>query len=68
MKAAVVHDFTTSLSIDERSKPIPGAGEVLVRVETAGLCHTDIHAAHGDWPVEPSPPFIPRPNDSGVLP
>jgi alcohol dehydrogenase, propanol-preferring len=67
MKAAVVHDFTTSLSIDERSKPIPGAGEVLVRVETAGLCHTDIHAAHGDWPVKPTPPFIPGHEGVGIV-
>lgn len=28
-------------------------------METSGLCHTDIHAAHGDWPVKPTPPFIP---------
>ena len=39
--------------------PEPGPGEVLVRMETSGLCHTDIHAAHGDWPVKPTPPFIP---------
>ena len=39
--------------------PEPGPGEVLVRIETSGLCHTDIHAAHGDWPVKPVPPFIP---------
>jgi propanol-preferring alcohol dehydrogenase len=32
---------------------------VLVRIEASGLCHTDIHAARGDWPVKPSPPFIP---------
>ena len=60
MKAAVVHDFTKSLSIEEKPKPVPGPGEVLVKVETAGLCHTDIHAAHGDWPVKPTPPFDPR--------
>lgn len=28
-------------------------------METSGLCHTDIHAAQGDWPVKPSPPFVP---------
>ena len=22
-------------------------------------CHTDLHAAEGDWPVKPNPPFIP---------
>ena len=67
MKAAVVHDFTKSLSVEERPKPVPGAGEVLVRVETAGLCHTDIHAAHGDWPVKPTPPFIPGHEGVGIV-
>jgi propanol-preferring alcohol dehydrogenase len=67
MKAAVVHDFTTVLSVEERPKPVPGAGEVLVRVETAGLCHTDIHAAHGDWPVKPTPPFIPGHEGVGIV-
>ena len=23
------------------------------------MCHTDLHAAEGDWPVKPKPPFIP---------
>nr|BFF17520.1 alcohol dehydrogenase AdhP [Promicromonospora thailandica] len=32
---------------------------MLVRIEASGLCHTDIHAAHGDWPVKPTPPFVP---------
>ena len=60
MKAAVVHDFTKPLSVEEVPKPKPGPGEVLVKVETAGLCHTDIHAAHGDWPVKPTPAVHPR--------
>jgi propanol-preferring alcohol dehydrogenase len=39
--------------------PEPGPGEVLVRIECTGLCHTDIHAARGDWPVTPTLPFVP---------
>jgi alcohol dehydrogenase, propanol-preferring len=39
--------------------PEPGPGQVLVRIECTGLCHTDIHAARGDWPVTPAPPFVP---------
>jgi propanol-preferring alcohol dehydrogenase len=31
------------------------------------LCHTDIHAAHGDWPVKPVPPFIPGHEGVGVV-
>ena len=67
MKAAVVHDFTKSLSIEETPKPTPGPGEVLVKVETAGLCHTDIHAAHGDWPIKPTPPFVPGHEGVGIV-
>ena len=67
MKAAVVHDFTKPLSLDEVATPKPGQGEVLVRVETSGLCHTDIHAAHGDWPVKPALPFIPGHEGVGIV-
>jgi NADPH:quinone reductase-like Zn-dependent oxidoreductase len=55
MKAAVVHEFSKPLVIEEVPKPVAGSGEVVVRIETSGLCHTDIHAAHGDWPVKPKP-------------
>ncbi|BCB89534.1 alcohol dehydrogenase AdhP [Phytohabitans suffuscus] len=67
MKAAVVVDFTKPLEVREVPVPEPGAGEVLVRVEYSGLCHTDIHAAHGDWPVKPSPPFVPGHEGIGVV-
>jgi len=59
MKAAVVRAFGQPLVIEEVPVPRPGAGEVLVKVEACGVCHTDLHAAEGDWPVKPSPPFIP---------
>lgn len=59
MKAAVVRAFGQPLVIEEVPVPRPGSGEVLVKVEACGVCHTDLHAAEGDWPVKPSPPFIP---------
>lgn len=67
MKAAVVHDFNQPLRIEEIATPIPGPGEVVVKVETCGVCHTDIHAAHGDWPVKPSPPFVPGHEAVGIV-
>ena len=67
MKAAVVHDFKRPLTIDEVPIPEPGFGEVVLKVETSGLCHTDIHAAHGDWPVKPTPPFTPGHESVGVV-
>jgi propanol-preferring alcohol dehydrogenase len=67
MKAAVVTSFQQPLEIQDVPTPKPGHGEVLVKVETSGLCHTDIHAAHGDWPVRPSPPFIPGHEGVGIV-
>ena len=67
MKAAVVTSFDQPLEIQDIPTPKPGHGEVLVKVETSGLCHTDIHAAHGDWPVKPQPPFIPGHEGVGII-
>jgi alcohol dehydrogenase, propanol-preferring len=67
MKAAVVHRFDLPLAFEEVPVPVPGAGQVLVRIEASGLCHTDIHAAHGDWPVKPGLPFIPGHEGVGIV-
>jgi propanol-preferring alcohol dehydrogenase len=67
MKAAVVTELGSPLQIRDLPTPQPGPGEVLVRMETSGLCHTDIHAAHGDWPVKPTPPFVPGHEGIGVV-
>jgi propanol-preferring alcohol dehydrogenase len=67
MTAAVVHSFEEPLRIEQVPKPIAGWDEIVVRIEATGLCHTDIHAAHGDWPVKPSPPFIPGHEGVGLV-
>ncbi|MFE7243349.1 alcohol dehydrogenase AdhP [Streptomyces sp. NPDC057582] len=67
MKAAVVRSFAEPLVIEERPVPTPAGHQVLVRMETSGLCHTDIHAAQGDWPVKPSPPFVPGHEGIGIV-
>ncbi|MBD9481292.1 alcohol dehydrogenase AdhP [Pseudoxanthomonas sp. PXM02] len=59
MKAAVVRAFGQPLAIEEVPVPRPAAGDILVKIEACGVCHTDLHAAEGDWPVKPNPPFIP---------
>ncbi|MGY3677753.1 alcohol dehydrogenase AdhP [Streptomyces sp. TE33382] len=67
MKAAVVRSFAEPLVIEDRPVPTPAGHQVLVRMETSGLCHTDIHAARGDWPVKPSPPFVPGHEGIGIV-
>ena len=59
MEAAGVRQFGQPLTLEEVEVPRPARGEVLVKIAASGVCHTDLHAAHGDWPVKPNPPFIP---------
>lgn len=67
MQAAVVRAFKEPLVIEERPIPTPGPDEAVFRVEASGLCHTDIHAANGDWPVKPEPPFVPGHEGVGIV-
>ena len=66
-RAAVVHDFGSPLTVEQVSMPKLDPGQVRVKVEACGLCHTDIHAASGDWPIKPSPPFIPGHEGVGTV-
>jgi propanol-preferring alcohol dehydrogenase len=59
MNAAVVEQFGKPLMVQEWDIPSPGAGQILVKTDACGVCHTDLHAAHGDWPIKPTLPFIP---------
>jgi propanol-preferring alcohol dehydrogenase len=66
-RAAVVHELGGPLTVEQVPKLGLEPGQVRVRVEASGLCHTDIHAAHGDWPVKPSPPFVPGHEGVGIV-
>ena len=65
MRAAVVHAFGEPLTIDEVPVPEPGAGEIVVRLAATGVCHTDLHAARGDWAAKPSLPLVPGHEGTG---
>lgn len=67
MRAAIVREFGKPLSLEERPVPSIGPGEILVKVAACGVCHTDLHAANGDWPVRPTPPFIPGHEGVGTV-
>lgn len=66
-RAAVVNEFGAALTMEQVARPTLDVGQVRVKMETSGLCHTDIHAWHGDWPVKPSPPFIPGHEGVGIV-
>jgi propanol-preferring alcohol dehydrogenase len=67
MHAAVVVEFGKPLAMQEWAIPVPGPGQILVKTEACGVCHTDLHAAKGDWPVKPTVPFIPGHEAIGIV-
>lgn len=67
MKAAVVHELGKPLAMDEVPVPEPRENQILVRIAATGICHTDLHAARGDWPVKPNAPFIPGHEGVGTV-
>jgi alcohol dehydrogenase, propanol-preferring len=67
MNAAVVEQFGRPLELREWKIPSPGAEQILVKTEACGVCHTDLHAAHGDWPIKPTLPFIPGHEAIGLV-
>jgi len=67
MNAAVVEEFGKPLVLREWDIPTPAAGQIVVKTEACGVCHTDIHAANGDWPLKPKLPFIPGHEAIGLV-
>jgi propanol-preferring alcohol dehydrogenase len=67
MKAAVVEQFGKPLVLKELDIPTPGPGQVLVKTEACGVCHTDLHARNGDWPLKPALPFTPGHEGIGIV-
>ena len=67
MQAAVVEAFGQPLALRQVDIPTPGPGQILVKTEACGVCHTDLHAAGGDWPLKPALPFIPGHEGIGLV-
>ena len=66
MQAAVVEEFGQPLVLREWKIPTAGSGQIVVKTEACGVCHTDLHAASGDWPLKPTLPFIPGHEAVGI--
>jgi S-(hydroxymethyl)glutathione dehydrogenase/alcohol dehydrogenase len=58
MQAAVLEEFGAPLVVQEVDLADPGPGEVLVRLEACGVCHTDLYTASGADPSGYSPTVL----------
>lgn len=67
MHSAMVEAFGKPLVLREWSIPTAGPGQIVVKTEACGVCHTDLHAANGDWPLKPKLPFIPGHEGIGIV-
>ncbi|NHZ35807.1 zinc-dependent alcohol dehydrogenase [Massilia rubra] len=67
MQAAFVEQYGQALVLRDVAIPGPGPGQILVKTEACGVCHTDLHAASGDWPIKPALPFIPGHEGIGIV-
>lgn len=67
MNAAEVEAFGEDLVVGEHEIPEPGPHQALVKLIASGVCHTELHAAGGDWPVKPKLPLIPGHEGVGIV-
>jgi propanol-preferring alcohol dehydrogenase len=67
MRAAMVEQFGKPLVLREVDIPQPSGGQILVKTEACGVCHTDLHSASGDFPVKATLPFIPGHEGIGIV-
>jgi propanol-preferring alcohol dehydrogenase len=58
MLAMVLHEPGAPLIYEELANPVPGPGELRVRVEACGVCRTDLHVVDGELP-DPKLPIVP---------
>src|SRR5271169_1877566 len=66
MKAMVMRAVGRPLALETRSAPIPGRGEIRVRVEACAVCRTDLHVVDGDL-TQPRLPLIPGHEIVGIV-
>lgn len=52
INAAILWEQAQPLSVEAADLDAPGPGEVLIEVRAAGVCHSDLHPARGDWPMK----------------
>jgi propanol-preferring alcohol dehydrogenase len=66
LKAMVLTTIGSPLEFEERPEPVPGAGQIRVRVEACGVCRTDLHVVDGELP-NPKLPLVPGHEIVGIV-
>ena len=67
MKAARLHSYGGPLVVEEVPTPEPGDGQVVVKVEGAGFCHSDLHIIDGEVQLLPVMPITLGHENAGVV-
>ncbi|MEQ1868935.1 MAG: NAD(P)-dependent alcohol dehydrogenase [Vicinamibacterales bacterium] len=67
MRAARMHQYGGGLVLEEIPTPSPGPGQVVVRVEAAGFCHSDLHVLDGDIKILPRLPIVLGHENAGTV-
>jgi alcohol dehydrogenase, propanol-preferring len=67
MQAAIIRELKKPLTLETIPVPEPGDGDVLIKVKACGVCHSDLHAADGDWTPLPNLPLIPGHEVTGTI-
>lgn len=62
-------DDSCSGPVEYKQIPVakPGPDEVLVNIKYSGVCHTDLHAVNGDWPIPTKLPLVGGHEGAGVV-
>jgi propanol-preferring alcohol dehydrogenase len=67
MQAARLHAYGKPLEIDDVPMPTPGPGQVVIRVEGAGFCHSDLHIISGEIQILPRMPLTLGHENAGTV-
>src|SRR6188472_1482385 len=66
MRAMVLHRTQGPLVMEERPEPLPGPGQIRLRVEACAVCRTDLHVVDGELP-NPKLPIVPGHEIVGIV-
>lgn len=66
-KGVIFYENKGKLHYKDIPVPEPKPNEILINVKYSGVCHTDLHAWHGDWPLPVKLPLVGGHEGAGVV-